>query len=529
MKYLYLLLLCAVSADAQFLGRYYVDTTMIPVGKKDATVRIAYLTPDLVVRWNGQDRVLEKEGSDSAFLKLLPEDTANSNLVEMTIVHPAAGRTLATAWIPVGFNVLVGDVMYDRPRGRAYITTPQQPGDTRFAAESLVAMNPETGEILQTVNLGGSPTRIALSNDGTTLYVALEGGGVVKRLDAETLTVASEFRFRTATPGPLGGFSKVGLAIQPGTQSTIGVYYAPNIGSSLHKLSIFDSGVKRANDLDVQDGFDSVIFSPEGKYMFLGSFAHANSRRSVVRYSVDTTGFTDRKAESAAGGGLVEFVGDLLFTSLGTAFNYKTMVLERSIGVSGSVAVDTERSRILAAYFLTSQNSSEYPQYLQAFDLESTTPLGWLNFSGVNYFGAGRSPTQRLIRFGTDGLIFTDSRGLVIFHTPLAGPAPVLTVEGVRNSGGEAVTSLRPGETLTLSGENLGPESALDTAEIEQTTSLGGVQVWFDSVPGVLTSVSRNEIKVKVPAKGLTPGSTVRLQVWYYGIPSRRLPFAVAQ
>lgn len=527
MNLLYILLICAVSASAQRLGIFYVDNTMIPVGRQDAVVHTFSLPADALLRWNRQDRTVERSDRGSAVVKLLPEDTANSGLGELTIVEPLTGSILATAWIPVGFNVLARDLLYDRPRKRCYLTTPQQPGDSRFAAESLVAMNPETGEILQTVLLGGGPAQMALTTDGTTLYVVLEAGGVVKRLDAETLAVSSEFTFRSAGASP--GYAKVGLATLPGTRSTLGLYYAPNTGSSLHTLAIFDNGIKRANEVDTGDGADSVIFSPDGRYLFLAAFSRVNGPKAVSRFNVDASGLPDKNYVQALGGGPVEFVGDLLYTSGGTAINYKTMVVERSIGVGGAQSVDVERARILTTYFLSSRTSGEYPQYLQAFDLDTQTPLGWINLGSVNYVAAGVSPVQRLIRFGTDGLIFTDSRGLLMFHTPLAGPAPALNANGVRNSRGEVITSLRPGETLTLSGENLGPVSGLDAGQIMQATSLGGVRVWFNSVPGVLTSVSRNEVKVKVPANGLSAGSTVWLQVWYFGLPSRRLPLVVQE
>jgi hypothetical protein len=512
-------------AMAQFVSGIYVDTAMVPVGSEAAEIRvynsISSQQAQFSIKWNGADRPVRTDGMGTFYLKLLPEDTAKSGLGELTVTNRKTGAAAGSWLIPVGFNVLVRDVLYDSPRKRCYLTTPEKPGDSRFGSDSLVVMDPETGEIIRTIALGETPGQLALSGDGSTLYVVLEGAGIVKRLDAESLAVTSELRFRPAADARFG-YARVGLAILPGSQSTVGLYYAPNVESSPHQLAIFDDGGKRRNEVRQESGYDSVRFSPDGQYFFVGAQANFNSPQTVLRYTVDASGFPDPKPLTASGGGAVEIIGDLLYTSRGTVVNYKTMEVVGSIGTGGAMGVDAERSRLLVAHFLRADQA--YPQYLQAFDRESQLPLGWIPLSYVNYFGAGSSPVQRLIRFGTDGLIFTESRGLLIFHTPLAGPAPALDDTGIQDGQGKTVSAIAPGDVLLLSGDNLGPDPGRSADGA--TTSLSGVRVWFDYLPGVLRSVSKNQVNVVVP-DGLSPGSTVRLQLWHFGLPSARVPLIV--
>jgi uncharacterized protein (TIGR03437 family) len=86
------------------------------------------------------------------------------------------------------------------------------------------------------------------------------------------------------------------------------------------------------------------------------------------------------------------------------------------------------------------------------------------------------------------------------------------------------VVSIAPGDLLLLHGDNLGLDRGLDTGN--PLTWLGHVEVWLDRKPGILRYVSRNQVNVIVP-DGLKPDSTIRLQLWHYGLPTARLTLPV--
>ena len=60
-------------------------------------------------------------------------------------------------YCPVVYNVQPTGVALDKSRNRLYVATPPQSGDSRFPPNSVVALD------------------LALSDDGGTLYVVLEG------------------------------------------------------------------------------------------------------------------------------------------------------------------------------------------------------------------------------------------------------------------------------------------------------------------------------------------------------------------
>src|SRR5688572_1666521 len=64
------------------------------------------------------------------------------------------------------------DLIYDRFRHRVYASVPSSGGRL---GNSIMAIDPVTGEIGPPIFVGSEPGRLALSADGRYLYVALDG------------------------------------------------------------------------------------------------------------------------------------------------------------------------------------------------------------------------------------------------------------------------------------------------------------------------------------------------------------------
>jgi uncharacterized protein (TIGR03437 family) len=499
-------------------------------GAPELRVYAAGVTGALTVCWNGVDRPTTVDSS-GLHVQLTAQDVAAPTIAEISLTDPKTGLTVVSGFIAVGYNVIPSDVVFDRARNRFYVTTLDAPGDTRFPGHSLVALNPDTGVIGPVLAIGSSPGNMAMSDDGSALYVAVDGDGVVRRVNPDSFAVVSEFRFRTAFTGTMGGgFGRSAIAVMPGNPQTVALYRHPDAGTSLTGISIFDNGLKRTNEIDSPDGFDGLLFSPDGKTLFLGSYRNFNSPQAVLCYSVDATGIPKQTPVSVTGGGPVTVLDGVLYTSRGTLIDVKTLTVISSLGIGGSVAIDPVNKRILATHFQALSNISDYPEYVQAFDFATQEPLGWQAVDTVFYASAGTSSVQRLIRFGTDGLLFTSTRGLLLFHTPLAGPAPATESRAVVNAAGQQGGAVAPGEIVSIYGTNLGP-GAPATAGLNAAgaidPALSHVQVWFDRFPGTVLMAYKGQLNVIAPFE-LQPGSTVNLQVWNYGIPSARIPIPVA-
>src|SRR6266849_6677460 len=110
------------------------------------------------------------------------------------------------------------DLAYDRFSGRIYASVPlggiHGPGG---AAGGVVAIDPETGTVAASAALDGGPGRLAISDDGRYLYVALNQAGAVRRLELPALTPGVQFSLGGSAGMPDGAAD---MAVMPGHPET---------------------------------------------------------------------------------------------------------------------------------------------------------------------------------------------------------------------------------------------------------------------------------------------------------------------
>ncbi len=499
-------------------------------GTTELALTTSLSNPKVIVRWNGNERTITSQGGGQFTVRLDPADSAKPGLAEITISDRDTGLQLAYAFLPIMYHVRVGDAVFDRRRNRFYLTTPVAAEDKRFPVDSLVALDPDTGAPGVYASVGSEPISLALSDDGSALFVALGSGGVVRRLNPEDLSAVSEFRFRPATQDGILGWKRAAIALAPGGSRTMAVYCHPNVASSMTTLAVYDDGVLRGKPVEIyDDSYDQLLFSPDGKYLFLGNSATYAGSSHVLRYQVDLSGISSQTVSSVAGGGPVTVRDGILYTSAGAMIDIQNMDTVNILGSGGSLAVDPVNKRILTVEF-ENLRIHACPQYLQAFDLDTQQTLGRLSLDTPYSLDHDSLAVVRLLRFGNDGVLCASSAGLWVFHTPLAAPPPSTEARAVVNAASQRGGSVVPGEIVSIYGTNLGPlvpHVGVPDANGKYAAELGHVQVWFNRAPATPIMSYAGQLNVVAPF-GLEPGSTVNMQVWYYGIPSARIPVTVA-
>jgi uncharacterized protein (TIGR03437 family) len=518
----------------------YVNPSALFVGGGSATITLVNqnYTAGLTALWNGSPRVTSQTSNGSYTVAVTASDLAAVQLAQIAMVNVQSGAVVDTVNFPVVYNVLPSGVAYDATRNLVYLATPAQPGDPTFPGNAVVALNVTSGKIGSVLQIGSRLGDLALSDDASALYVVVEGDNVVRRIDPSTFSAAGDFNFRP--PGTVGtypnasGYNNDIITVVPGKPDTVALAFYPDVGISNTQISIYDNGVPRPNGIVSGDsGFSSMLFSPDGSYFFQdGVFISSNTQNSpdypvVSRYSVDTSGISTQNAPFASGGGATAIVNSTLYTALATAIDYTTMTVTGSFGIGGPIAVDTTNQRAYILFSPPSVNEAPAPPpELVAFSLASLETLG---SQAVRITSIGNlNGSEKLIRFGVDGFIIPSSSGLLIFHTPLAGPAPATSLNAVVNAASQQSGPIAPGEILTIYGTNLGPvtpQSAVSNAGVFPS-SLDNVQVWFGRLPGTPLLGYQGQINVVAPFE-LQPGTAVNLQVWYYGNPSAQISLPV--
>jgi uncharacterized protein (TIGR03437 family) len=527
------LALASISAFAQSGQTIFFQPPTLIVGSGPTTLGlyIQNVNSNAVVRWNGASKPTSPgdTGSGSLSVALTADDLAAPSLAEVTVFDPNTGAKLADSWIPVGFNVVPLATVYDAVRNLFYIATGPGSTDPQFPPNSIVVVHPSTGAVGPSLSAGTTLGDMALSDDGKVLYVMLSTQSLVRRINPENLTVVGDFPYRPAG-GSLGAFGEqAGIAVMPGKPETVAILYAPNPASTGMEIDIFDSGAKRPNVMSSANGLDTLLFSPDGQYLFEGGRTDQYPSTVTLRYTVDSSGIPKQTPLSALGGAPVAIVNGVLYTSHATVINAATMQVIANLGEGYSIAVDAANQRILTAWAQGDPGAQYYPEVLQAYDLKTALPLGTQPMGSVYYFLLAASPGVQLFRFGVDGILYSSRTNLLMFHTPLAGPAPAMQASDVVSGASFLPGPISPGEIVSIFGTNLGPQPG-QAFSVDLTGKvvppLGGVQVWFDRMPGTVLYASSGQINVIAPFE-LQPGSTVNLQVWNLGIPSPQVPRTV--
>src|SRR5215213_4081820 len=136
---------------------------------------------------------------------------------------PAAAPTAASA--QSGESLFVrkiafkgNDVVYSPSTNMLYASAGSSVG---AGGNSITPINPSTGEVGTPVFVGSEPNRLAISDDGNTLYAALDGAYAIRRFEVQTQTRG--LQFPVGADSFSGVFAVNDFAIAPGEPGTLAV------------------------------------------------------------------------------------------------------------------------------------------------------------------------------------------------------------------------------------------------------------------------------------------------------------------
>lgn len=337
-------------------------------------------------------------GSDSMTVTV---DNLTSPAVPVAVVLPAQG------------NLLIVDqettkMVYNPADGKLYATTP---ANALSRPNSVVVIDPATGQIVNSVAVGSEPKELAVSTDGSTLYVGLDGSNSIRPIALSTLTPGTAF----ALGG--GSFSSyVARAIEPipGSPNSIVVSLQEPGISAPSGVVIFDSGIARPNRItSFPDAAGSFAFGTSPSTLY------GVSQYGGCIYSVEADGITKSSTT-------IDLQGSFEISATGSLiFGTNNRVFDRSdLTVLGTLPVEISGLQWVAT------NAAETNAYMV------TTSSGVLSFSvatlsGFTIVKSVDLPIRDTIAargasFGTAGLAiaYSDNTGgkVVIVKDVLANP-----------------------------------------------------------------------------------------------------------
>lgn len=258
--------------------------------------------------------------------------------------------------------LITNDIVYDAINDELLVTVPSI---VRWRGNTITRIKPSTLEILGSVYVGSDPERLALSDSGATLYIALTGSPKIVRYDVANRKVIGTFS--AGPPGQWGFLFGEDIDVAPGSETMISIARTNRFATDRDGAAIFDNGVQRP--LTVNEGFiDRVAFGAGARVYGL---SESTSSYPITRMNIVVNGLTyvDDTSSGAGGEADFEFFGGRLFTTNRHIYNGEPVSLFASLADQGPMVIDTTEQKLFIMAQDQSSQLNVYTYDLQSFQL----------------------------------------------------------------------------------------------------------------------------------------------------------------
>ncbi len=283
--------------------------------------------------------------------------------------------------------------------GLLYASVPSSQG---AQGNSIATIDPVTAKVLATTFVGSEPGPLALSDDGSTLWVGLTGANAVRRFDTASRTPGTRFSTR-ATPQS--------LAAVPGTTDSVMVLE----DQQLNYLGVYDNGVRRP--VATRPFFQTAVIATYSPSLFF-SFEGYSSGFRLTTLCVNASGVFESSTPQQVFSGYYlpfAFSKGILYGGDGRALDIQSNTLLGTYSGGGWPVPDDATGRV---FFLAGGNSA---QKVTAFDQTQFVALA------SDTYGSGSTINSFLVRWGRYGFAFLSATGY--YATPssiLIGRSPLV-------------------------------------------------------------------------------------------------------
>jgi len=303
------------------------------------------------------------------------------------------------------------------------------PGSVGPGGNSIALIDPNSKTITSTFFVGSEPDPLALSSDGSTLFVGLDGKGTVAQVDllSHSVTYDTSLGFNFLA-GPMIAQD---LSVSPADPNTVAV-------SRRAGVVILNHGTQLPNIFDSPfNSINSIAFGSSGTDLY--GYNNANTGFDFYRMAVNSSGVSlvDMYGRIFYGFNTdIQNHGDLIYSSNGTVVNPALPALQGvfpDANASSSAFFDDTTKE---AYFLHYDPTKTPPYSVLRYNLSNYSFLDSTPLSGL------LSQSWDLIRYGTNNIVLATSSGLTFAVISTATPpAPDLAHLSVKHLLNDALRS----------------------------------------------------------------------------------------
>lgn len=278
------------------------------------------------------------------------------------------------------------------------------PGSEAEIGNSIIPIDPATGELGTAVFVGSEPGPLAISDTGTTLYVSLDGAFAIRQVNLTTMTAGLQFSLGSSPH--YGPYRAEDIEVQPGNPDVIAVSLIRVGVSPRHGgVAIFDNGVQRPNTTRDHTGANRIEFSSLADTIY--GYNNESTEYGFRELRVDQDGVTETGVWRDFIRGFrvdIEFHDGRIYATTGIALEPSgPTILGTYAGVGYSEGVVANSSENLV-YFLVSDG---YENFIETFDLDTFILLDRIPVPGV--YG----DPYNLVQWGPGALAFLTDEGQV--------------------------------------------------------------------------------------------------------------------
>jgi len=231
---------------------------------------------------------------------------------------------------------------------------------------SIAVIDPYTGTVVKSIFVGSEPQKMALSDDGKSLWVVLDGAATVRQVDLESSTAGQQFN--VGSDPFFGVWYPRDVAVLPGTRNSVLVTRYSKSSSAYEGPIVYDNGVPRAysSSVDIQNSVGVIVtYSPQLVFAYGGGFP------SLATACVNANGYFVKQQTTPFGilQGQFAFVQNVIYTGSGVAYDIASANTLGTYAGHGPVAADASKRRV---YFLSDTKAAT----ISAYDMDTFLPLG---------------------------------------------------------------------------------------------------------------------------------------------------------
>jgi len=257
--------------------------------------------------------------------------------------------------------------------GNIWATVP--PTDSKYG-NSVIEIDQTTHKIVSSITVGSSPTVMAFSDDGSALYIGLQGADSYASVDPIGKKLLTTYPLSSTGFG--GSQHATCIAVQPGHPNVVALCQQDDADTGFTSGCIYNNGLLLPSNMGVYDG-EVLGFSSAAT---LWGSDPGFSPQSLFRGTVDLTGATLTSENRDLGGSFSVFRGNLYFTN-------GEVVSGASGNLQGTYPVQPYGRGVVVDFSTQTSYSLEQTQYNGSYLIEA---FGATNFKSLTTYSIPNGP-----------------------------------------------------------------------------------------------------------------------------------------